>query len=681
MEEPMQTFPSCTQTDHLASATQTQALTISRPSEPSRAAQRHSHRGADDPDDASQESSGSVRDTTATLALAIAPPPPYTSRHLSVSVQRRLSDASEGANSPSTQGVVDSTLPQLPPSTQDQSINAQQSSSVHSQLSTVNRQAARSPSAHIVADSATNNVADGVTDSFSSCSSASDAAWQHHSCNRASQIGQGGLAGQQQEDHRAGQGMQASAEDGLVNSCRSASACNIANIACSQSSSITCSKTSSTKFCPKASHSHSSSSSEGSCSKGSSMTACSDGQANPAPSGGTVALSPSAEGCNATLLWANEATDSQQLPTSVLLAGSKQEVPALAPFNDSVIVDSSATDDVQASPAVAQNTSDSIAGSSEALQTACSTAEHTESSLSASTFSTEAHPAQAGLAANSPAGAVHGDFRHNGQHKALLGTSEALMLAEMHASPPSQLIATSTGVRQAGGSAQLGIVCVGHGASMLGMLPEARVQAAATAGVCAAHTELMETGMQTDASVLACKRQVDIKSCCSAPIGSIEVQADSQSAESAESESMSDSGLTSGSAAKHEAARHQALPDGPAAESAHAACVSGNGKSSDAHAEGPAMHSSKAGGIAISPREHLCMSNVDANQSDDGHMTDSMAMSQTQPAMLGLVTACDGHDSLKELIRADMSCFSYEKDCLLMSIVEEIRDTLAIDST
>ena len=677
----MKTLPSCTQTNHLAPAAQIQALTTIKPSEPSRAAQCHLHRGADDPDSARQVSAGFDKDTTATLASAVPPPPPGTSDQPGESVQRRLSEASEEASSPSTQSVV---LPQLPPSTLNQSINAQQSMSVHSQLSTSNRQTARSPSAHSAADCATGNVTDSVMDSFSLGSSASDAAWQHHICRSAGHIEQDGLAGQ---------GTLASAKDGLVDSWRSASACNMANIACSQSSTTS----------SQASHSHSSSSSsdgsssssDGSCSKGSSLRACSEGQANPAPSGGAVPVSPSAEACNATLLCTDEAEDNKQLLTSAMLANSNQEVPALAPSNESVILDSSATDDVntstasssasadvQASPAVAQDTSDSIAGSSVVLQTTCSRAEHAQSSLFASTSSTEAHPTQAGLPANAPAGAGHDDFRDNAQHKLLLGTSEALRLAEMHACPASQLITTSTGLRQAGESAQLGVVLIGHSVSMTDMLPEARVQAAATAEGYDAQTEHTHTGMQTDASMLACKRQVESKSCCSAPSGGVKVQADTQSAESAELASISDLGLVAGSAAKQEAARHQSLPNGPAAESAHDVCVSGNGaSSSDADAEASAMHSCKADGIAISPGEQLCMSNVDAIQSDHGITADSqpsmhVAMPQTQPAMLGLVTACGGHDSLKELIRADKSCFSYEKDCLLMSVVEQIRGIL-----
>ena len=667
--------------------------------------------GASDPDAANQGPSECVRDSTSTMASALSLLPPSTSEQLRESVQRQLSGAShQETSSPSALGVPDSALPLLPPSTLDQTMHAQRSTSVHSQLSVVNGQAAWSPSAHHATGSVTNKVADSITKCARLGSSASDVAWQHHSCNRS---GNGGLAVQEPDFQRAGLGKLAS-KDGLVGRSSAASVRSVASSASSESSSRTCSNHSSTTSCSKASHSCSSSSSS---SEGSSCTACSEGQASPAPSGGTVSLSRSAEGCRAALLWTNEAEDNKQLPASVLPAGSKQEVAALALSNESVIADSSAPDgiqtsilsssasaDVQTSPAVAQDSSDSIAGSSEALQTAGSRAEHAESSLIASTSGTEAHPGQACLAANALAGAGHRNLGGNGQHEVLQGASEALMLAEMHACPPSQVI-TSTGIEQAGESAQLGIVLTGHGVCMIGRLPEARAEAAA---VCDVQTELADTGMQTDFSMLACKLPAETKSCCGAPIGGAEVKADTQVTEPEESLSVLGSGQVSGSSANQEAARQHSLPDGPVAESACGVCPLEDGlSSSDADAEGPVMHNSKTGGIAIIPGVQLCMSNVDANQSDDmcaqagmqrigktdrvqhgsAHVESNMsacqqnmAVQQARLAMLGLVTACGGHDSLKELIRADMSCFLYEKDCLLMSIVERIRDTLTADS-
>ena len=636
-------------------------------------------------------------------------------------MQRQLSEASlQEASSLSAQGVVDGALPQLPPSTLDQSIKAQQSESAHSQLSTANRQAARSPSAHSVTDSVMDSVADSVTNSASLGSSASDAAWQHRSCNRPGQIGKGGLAGQEHKVQRGGQGTLASAEDGLANSCSAASAS-----ASSTASSIECSKTSSTTSCSSACHNRSSSNN----SAGSSMTVRSGVQANPAASGGIVTVSPSVGSCKAAALWANEAEGNKQLPASVLLAGSKQEVPALVTSNECVIVDSSAADDVltstadssaadvvqtstasssasddaQAIPAVAQDATDAAADSFDALHTAHSEAKRAESLLLASTIDAEADPAQAGLAAHCPIWAGEGDFRSDGQQEVSQGARQALMLAVVHARCPSQLITTSTGVRQARESAQLRTALTGTGVSVV---PEARVQAAAAAAeMCDVHTELVDTGVQADASVLAGKLQAETESCYCAPIGDVKVKADTPPAESAESVSAHPR-LGSESTATHEAVRHHSLHDGPAAASAHGICVSEDDLSSwDANAEAPAVHSSKAGGVAIMiiPGKHLCMSNVDANQSDymcsqtgmqtinksdrvqcgnapaESDTTDcqqTMAMQQARPAMLGLVTACGGHDSLKELIKVDMSCFSYEKDCFLMSVVEKIRDTM-----
>lgn len=692
----MQIFPSCVQIDHLDAAPQTQALTASKPSELSRAAECHLDREARDTDAANQEPSDDVRGTVSILASNICELP-STSKQLSESVQRQLSEASwQEVSSPPALGVVDSALFQLSPSTLDQSINTQWSSSVHSQLSVVNRTAARSP------------AADTVTKPASLSSSASDAAWQYHGCNRS---GQTGNEAQEHDVHRAGLPKLASKE-GLDGSSNAVSACNIASSRSSESSSAACSKTSITTCCSEASHS-SSSSSDDSSSKGCSKTACSEGQASSVPSGSAVALSRSVEDCKAALLWTNKAEDNKQLPTSVLLAGSKREVPALAPSNESVMVDSSAADDVHTStasssasadvpagPTVPQDTSDSIASSSEAVQTVFSRVKRAESSLSASTSSTEARPASRGLDASAPA-AGQGDFRGGGQHDMLLSAREVLIEEGMHACPQ---LTTSTGVRQAGEAAQLSIVPGGHGVSMMGLLPEAKVQAAGTAEVCDVQTELADTGMQTDVSMLACQLQAETKSCCSAPISGVRVKADSQFTEPAESVIASDSGLVSGSAAKTDAARHQSLHDGPAGESACNTYVSGDGlSSSGADAEGPTMHSSKVGGTAVVLGEAF-MSSVDANQNgnmcaqtgmqkigktdrvQDGnaHMSDcqqNMPMQQVQPAMLGLVTACGGHDSLKELIRADMSCFWYEKDYLLMSVVEKIRDTLTFDST
>ena len=728
-EESVQTLPSCTQTIHLVQATQAQAITTSHSFEPPRAAKCQSQCGAHDPHAAGQQPS--VRHAAPAVASAVPLLPPTTSQQQSESVHRQLFEAPrQKASSPSAQDIVAGAPPQLPPSTLDQSIKAQQSDSAQSQLSTVNRQAARSASAHSATDSVMDSVADSVTNSASLGSSASDAAWQHHSCNRASQIGKRGLAGQEDDLQRAGQGTLALAEDGLANRCSAASACNM---------------TSSIAPCSQVSHSCSSSSSS---SGGSSITACSDGQAKPAASGSIAPLSSSVGSCKAAQLCANEAEGNKQLPTGVLLACSRQDVPALAASNEPVIVessaaddaltstadssaaddvqtstadssaaddvqtstaDSSAPDDVQASPAIAHDASDITAGSSEALQTAYSGAERAESLLSASTFDTEADPAQAGLAAHCTVWAGEGDFKSHGQQEVSVGTSQALMLAEVHARCPSQLVTTSTRVRQAWESAQLRTALTGTGVSVVGMLPKARVQVAATAEMCDVHTELTDTGVQADASMLAGKLQAESKSCCSAPNGDNEVQADTQSAESADSVGSSDSELVSGSTSTHEAARHQSLPDGPAVESAPGISVSKNDLSScDANAEAPAMHSSRACGTAIIPGEHLCTSDVDANQSDytcpqtemqtigktdtvqyksaptESKTTDSqqnMAMQQARPAMLGLVTACGGHDSLVELIRADMSCFLYEQDRLLMSVVEKITDTLTANST
>lgn len=302
--------------------------------------------------------------------------------------------------------------------------------------------------------------------------------------------------------------------------------------------------------------------------------------------------------------------------------------------------------------------------SSDALPVACVGAEQAESSLSASTSDPEAGPAQAGLVA--PIQAGHSDTRGSGQQAVSLGAREALALAEAMC-PPSQLVIISTGARQdREESASIGMAFTGRGVSKM---PHVRAETGAKADVCDAPPEVVDMGVQTDASLAACKLDTDPETRCSVSNCHVKGQADT----------------------------HTAQP----AESAPADCVSYDGMaSSDVDAEESAEHSSKAGGVASGAGKQLYMSyghcvseqaemqnigSCDPVQCTSGRvesaLTERKQMQQARPALLDLVTACGVHDSLKELIRADRNCLAYKKDQILLSVVEQIWDLLTADST
>lgn len=315
-------------------------------------------------------------------------------------------------------------------------------------------------------------------------------------------------------------------------------------------------------------------------------------------------------------------------------------------------------------PCVLQRVSFPLQGmkdnSSHALPVACVGPEQAELPLSTSTSGPEAVPKQACLVA--PIQAGHGDFRGNVQQEVSPSTSEAVVL-EATTWPPARLILSSIGAKQDGEeSAKLGRACTGSGVSMM---PQVMAATAATMKVCHTQTEVVDTDVQTDASLPAGKLNTDTGNSCGVPSCHVKGPADTHTAEPA--------------------------------ESAPAKCVSDDcTASSDVDAEESAMHNSKADGVASDPTKQLCMSRCHTTQRDGvcaqaevqttgkcdpiqytrGHvesdLTDSKQLQHARPALLDLVTACGGHDSLKDLIRCDMSCLAYKNDPFLMSVVEQM---------
>ena len=614
-EESMQTLPRCSQT-------QEQALTSSKSSEPATAVDCWLQTAPTDqsPDAASQESF--VRDAR--------PASPFTAPQLPLSTRDQPRESAPGqlsggrqqeASSGSAQGVVDSAVPLSPRCTMDQS-----NDSVRSQLSGASRQQATSQVAHGVTDSATDSVTDSNTDSADLGSAAADPAAQHHSCNRAGLTGKCSSAWQGPGFHIAGPEKLASAEDGLVGSSGAASACNRGSQACSGGSSIASSRSRSSTPCSESSSNSSSNTPQVS------STACSEGRASPDLSKATAALRLSVDeadlGSSESDTIQPSATDVQtsdrQPPTRFLLAGPE------ASSNKSVTspVDSSAPDDEQSTMAPVQDTF-STASRCEALQAACSRAEHAETLLSAS----------------------------------ISGADD--------------------------------ISC-------------SRV--AATAVVSDAQTEVASTGVQTDGSLLACQLHTEAGSACRASSCSVEY---SQTAQSAEPGSAPFSRYHSSAEAKQEAAslRHQSPSAGAAAESAHGASAIEDGLASVAVvANGSAMRN-KVTEATHPPGKQSCMNNGNAVEIDSvcpvtaqagmqktgkfstflyendctrrstTNSKGNVVVDRPESALLELVTACGGHNSLKELIRADMSCFPYERDCFLMSVCDEISGTFAADSS
>lgn len=285
--------------------------------------------------------------------------------------------------------------------------------------------------------------------------------------------------------------------------------------------------------------------------------------------------------------------------------------------------------------------------------------------MSTSTSGPEAGPAHPGMVAFIQAG--HGHTRVSGQQEVLSSASEALVVEEANTCPPAQLVMISTVARQDGEeSAELGIALTGSG---VGMMPQVRAVTAATAEVCHAPPGVVDTGVQTNASLPACKLLTDTENGCGVASCDVKGQADTRTAEPA--------------------------------ESAPANCVSDDCMaSSDVNAEEPAMYTSKAGGVASGPGKQLCMSHGRNTQRDgvcaqaemqtigkcdavqytsgrvESDLIDSEQTQQARPALLDLVTACGCHDSLKDLIRADSNCLAYRNDRFLMSVVEQIWDSL-----
>lgn len=340
-EEPLQTFPSCTQISYLGSATQTQALTTSHCSEPGTAGECHQFRVSNDLNAAAQDPSESAMDPTigasVTPLLLLS-----TSDQLSDMLYSQSKEANQQhASSLSAQSVADTALAQLPLTTLDQS-RAQQSGLVQSQLSKVSQHVANSQTAHSATVIVTDSGTAGVARNVSSGSGASYTAWQHHSCGGSGQTGKGGLPGQNDKALGSEQGRDfVSAEDSLADSSDAASACRQASTACSRSSSTAC-------------PSSSSNSSSSSRSQGISGIACLDSQTSSAASQAAVALSPSGSSaapgdCETAQLWTTAAEGGKQLPTKLLLAVFKQESLAFAMSNESV--DGSAAEGVQSSKA------------------------------------------------------------------------------------------------------------------------------------------------------------------------------------------------------------------------------------------------------------------------------------------------------------------------------------------
>lgn len=675
----MLTLPASPQASCLVSAAQAQPLAACNPSEQSKAVEGQPQEPVRNPAATSQEPFASVRDISPASAIAVAEVPVGMHHQPCDPVHDQLSTASrQEASSQPAHGLSDSMLDGEAACITDSRIN----SAVGGRM-----------------DSGTDSGMDGAV-----CAAASDVGGQHHSCSGAGPTG--ALRAGQDSDvarceldiHSARQEKLASVYDRLGSNPIAASACAVDSSTCSATSSIACSIASRSTAC-----------SEGS-------TGSSEGHASPVPSQPMIAVKPLADNANPGSSDPTSAqprtTDAQtdmQPPNSNMLPAQNPRASAAAMCHDiapvASAVDSSALDDAQASSAPGSVTTSSARSPCEVWQKAGAGAGQADSLSVVPASTIEAGLAQPGCAASPSARVAHGDFTSSGQSQVVLqGAREAPMPAEPPVCSPLQLLAPGTGGGLTGASAQLGNLLAGTSPSiMTGLqLESSKVAAAvATAVCCEAQTEVVEIGVQTDASVSPCMLDTGTKSGCSGIDCVVELQADTQSVGSAHSVSASESSSHSGPVARQAAASHGSLPAKTAAESRSAmgSCLTKyNLASSPAHA-------SKADGNATGASGNpTCLSNVAATQTDalcqaaaqaglcstaqshseseqcTSNSEKNAVLNQAPSFWLELVTACDGHVSLKELIRADMCCFSYESDSCLMTVCGQITDTLTHDS-
>ena len=678
----MLTLPTPPQTSHLVSAAQGQLLAACTSSEQGQAV-TEPQRQVSDPAASSRAFSASVKDISPVSAVAVDQSPVAMHQQPSEPARNMLATASRlEASSQPPHGVTDSVT---------------------------------DGAAACVMDSRRNSVADGRMDSgtdIAVCAAASAVARQHHSCCWAGGIGplragqDPGLAGHEYYTHNALQESLASVEDGLGSEHRAASAGPMDSATHSTCSSMAHSRTTA---------GHGTARLEG-CS---SSNTCSE-NASPVPSEPAVALRPSGDDAkpggsvpNTAQLRVADAQTDMPPATNNVLAASIPEGSAAAMYHDfapvASAVDSSASDDAQASSASGSVTSSSAGSNCVDLQTADSMAGQADRLCINSASSTEADSAQAGCVASPSARVAHDDLTCDGQSQVVLqGGRDVSVSAEPPACSPLQLLATGPGDRLTRVSAQLGILA-GQGVSiMTGRLLEAsgsRVAAAVESAVaCEAQTEVVEIGVQTDANMSACMLDTGNTGGRSGVNRVVESRADTEFVESAQSVSATDSSSNSKPAARQAAASHHSLAAGGAESGAavELGLTKHDRASSAIHAPQIATHS-KANGIATgAPGNQTCLSNVVASQTDEScqaatqagpcctaqHQSESgqytsssktsVVSNQALPCLLELVTVCGGHDSLKELIRADMRCFPYEKDGFLMSICGQIRESFSL---
>lgn len=687
----MPTLPASPQASYLASAAQAQPLAACNSSEQSQAVEGQPQKPVRDPAATSQEPLASVRDMSPASSVAVAEAPVDMHHQPCDPVHQQLSNASTlEASSQSAHGLSDSVTDGEAACVTDRRIS-----------------------------SAASGCMDSVTDggmAVAVCTAASDVGGQHYSCSGAELTGalRAGqdfdLAGCECDIHGVRQQKLSSVEDRLGSNLIAASACAIDSSTCSATSSIACSIAS----CHTA------------CSEGSrSSTRCSEGHASPVPLEPMLAVKTLADDANLGSSDPASAqpriTDAQtdvQPPTSNMLPASNSGASAaamcqnVAPVTNAV--DSSASDDAQASSASGSMTTSSAGSPCEIWQKADAGAEQADSLsiMPASKTDSAAGPAQACCCTSPSARVAHDDFTSSDQSQVVLkGAGVVPSPAEPPACSTLLLLAPGTGDRLTEASAQLGIPLAGSSVSiMTDMLQEAgcsRVAAAAaTAVVYQAQTEVVETGVQTDASMSPCRLNTGTKSGCSGIDCLVELQADTQSVGSAHSISASDSSSESGPVARKAATSHRSLPARAAAESRSAMvpCLTEEDLASGAAHADLATHSKAVRNATGASGNQTCLSNVAAAQTDASCQDDAQAglcstaqyqsesekftsnsartvvLDQASPFLLELVTACDGHNSLKELIRADMCCFPYESDSFLMSVCGQITNTLTHDN-
>ena len=281
------------------------------------------------------------------------------------------------------------------------------------------------------------------------------------------------------------------------------------------------------------------------------------------------------------------------------------------------------------------------------------------------------------------------------------GSSTALELVHACASIPAQ--AGSTHVAT---STQLGIVSEGSSVSInVGLLPDASFQASAAGiasagGIATLHADVC---MPSSASLCGGKLHTNTRSCGNDPIEAVKLQA-SCADRSLKSTDVPHLRCAVGAEATEGRPRFQ-MSAGETASQETAVMVQEAGLTdctadvrelSDDHDAEPrtaviSWQSCDTSGVvthtdiglpgvaqAGNQQAHPVVQS-DSKQTQDGsmHISKPEALSdQTQVALLEMVNACGAHDTLCDLIEADIHSFSYEADPLLQSICGEFRDIM-----